>query len=147
MPNIINDVGTRWENASDAQKRRRKFDMPDSDDKGMIQVPAIFTGFSSRADGGASLRFATNELSDVDFAQLKKHHNAFGFVLFKPNEFRPEDIPDKDAEDDDTKSPSTRLRNVFFVYWQQHKKNATDFNTYYRREMGKIIEVVKQKLE
>ena len=25
--------------------------------------PAIFTGFSSRADGGATMRFATNELT------------------------------------------------------------------------------------
>ncbi len=115
--------------------------MPDK-----IQVPAIFTGFSSRADGGASLRFATNELNDVDFSQLKKFHNSFGYVLFAPNEFKAEEIPNTDATDE-SKSPSQRLRATLFVFWKSKPAPKPDFNTFYRQQIEKIIDRVKACLD
>jgi hypothetical protein len=109
-----------------------------------FQVPAIFTGFSSRSDGGASLRFATNELGDVDFAELKRLHNTFGYLLFKANQFSDSDIPEDDAPDED-KTPSMRLRAVLFILWEQRGRKG-DFNTFYRNQLEAAINRVKNLL-
>jgi hypothetical protein len=113
-----------------------------------FQSPATLTGIVPKADGSLSLRFVTEqELTPTEKLTALEFFNSRGWVLFRQNEFKPEDVPTKDAENDETKSPSTRLRNVLFVYWDQKKKNKTDFDTFYRQEMNKIIEVVKDKLE
>jgi len=113
--------------------------------KTTIQVPAVFSGFSSRSDGGASLRFATQELNEVDFSALKKMHNSFGYVLFRPNEWKESEIPKEDATDE-TKSPSQRLRAVLFIAWKQRGSRGM-FEDYYRRNMEKIIDRVKGALD
>jgi hypothetical protein len=110
--------------------------------------PATLTGISSKVDGGLSIRFVTKELTPEEKLTALEFQNEYGWVLFRQNEFTPEDVPDKDAENDETKSPSTRLRNVLFVYWDQYKKNKKiDFNTFYRQELEKIIDTVKDRLE
>ena len=110
-----------------------------------MKLPCYFTGFSSRSDGSASLRFATQELSPEDFSTLKEAHNKFGYLLFQENEIKPEDIPQEDAEDK-TKTPSKRLRATLYVFWKQ--KGATgDFEVFYRDNMEKLIERVKSKLD
>ena len=110
-----------------------------------IQVPAIFTGFSSRADGGARLSFATQELSESDFGILKRLHQSFGYVLFAPNEFKEEEVPAQDASDE-TKSPSQRLRAVLFILWKQ-RGGKGEFESYYRVMMDQFINDVKKILD
>lgn len=117
-----------------------------------FQSRATLTGISSKVDGGLSLRFVTKELTPDEKLTALEYQNTYGWVLFRENEFTPEDVPDKDAEDDEAKSPSTRLRNVLYVYWEQRVKThrarfCPDFQTFYRQELEKIIETVKDKLE
>jgi hypothetical protein len=78
-----------------------------------FQSPATLTGISSKVDGGLSIRFVTKELTPEEKLTALEFQNTYGHVLFRENEFKPEDVPTKDAENDETKSPSTRLRNVF----------------------------------
>lgn len=111
----------------------------------MIKIPGYFTGFSSKSDGSASLRFATQEISDQDFAEFKRNLNAFGYLLFQENSISEKDIPTENAEEDGI-SPAKRLRNVLFVYFKD-KKITTDFETWYKQQMEKFIDSVKQKLE
>lgn len=111
----------------------------------MIQIPATLTGFSSRSDGSAGIRFATQELSAEDFSLLKDNLNQFGFVLFAPNPFKPSDVPKETAEDKN-KTPSKRLRAVIFIEWKQLGKEG-DFEDYYRQKMEKIIDHLKSKLD
>lgn len=110
-----------------------------------IQIPAILTGFATKVDGGATVRFNTNELRDNDVLELKRRQGTFGYLLFKPNEFMPEDIPKEDA-DDANKTPSKRLRGALFVLWKQTGAEG-DFENYYRTYMEKIITHVKSKLD
>jgi hypothetical protein len=110
-----------------------------------IQIPAIFTGFSSRSDGGASLRFATQELNETDFVLLKKYHQTFGYVLFRPNAFSEGEIPQADANDK-TKSPAQRLRAALFVLWRS-KTRRIDFEVFYRQQMEAAIDRVKACLD
>jgi len=111
----------------------------------MIQIPAYLTGFSSLSDGGASIRFSTQELSPEDFALLKGNHNAFGYLLFAPNKFTEEDLPKEQAEDKN-KTPSKRLRATLFILWKQEGEQG-DFEAFYRSKMEKLIEMVKAKLD
>ena len=111
----------------------------------MIQVPAILTGFSTKLDGGASVRFATNELTDTDVLELKRHQGQFGWLAFRENSFKIADLPQEQAEDKQ-KTPSKRLRAVLFVRWQQLGKQG-DFENYYRTQMEKIIDYLKTKLD
>jgi len=78
-------------------------------------------GFSSRADGSAGLRFTTQELSADDFANFKNEHNAFGWLIFSPNEA--EEIPDEDIEEEGI-SASERLRRRMFVYFKEKVKEG-----------------------
>ena len=111
-----------------------------------IQLPAILTGFATKVDGGASVRFSTNELTDNDVLELKRRQGKFGFLLFKENEFTTNDLPKEQAEDKN-KTPSKRLRAVLFVMWQQKGKPAGDFESYYLYQMDKIIEHYKTGLD
>ena len=112
----------------------------------MIKLPAYFTGFSSKSDGSAGLRFATQEISSETFAELKNNLNTFGWLLFKENDFTIDDIPEEDA-DENIKSPSKRLRAVIYVLAQQEKIPKAQFESYYREKMDKLINWVKGKLD
>ncbi len=112
----------------------------------MLKLPAYLTGFSSKSDGSASVRFSTQELSSEDFALLKKYLNEFGYLLFKESYIKDEEIPDEEPLEDDQKSPSKRLKAVLFLVWKKNGEKD-EFNTYYRKQMEKFINVVKDKLE
>lgn len=113
----------------------------------MIKLPAYLTSFGSRADGSARLGFATQELTDDNFLDIKKHHNLFGWLLFSENDINLSDIP-KEMAEEGQKSPSKRLRGALFAWWKQNNPNAEkdDFESYYRSYMNKQIEVIKNKL-
>jgi hypothetical protein len=110
-----------------------------------IQIPAILTGFATKVDGGASIRFNTNELNDLDILELKRKQGTFGYLLFKENQFKNEDVPTEEAEDT-SKTPSKRLRAVLFVYWNQ-KVGVGNFDSFYREKMEEIIQSIKEKID
>lgn len=112
----------------------------------MIKLPAYLTGFSSRSDGSAGLRFATQELNEQEFGELKRNLNQFGYLLFKESTIQDEDIPKDNIIDDKDKTPSKRLRAILFVLWKQKGDNS-DFELYYRNQVEKIIEHIKSKLD
>ena len=111
----------------------------------MIKLPAYLTGFSSRADGSAGIRFATQELTSDDWVELQQNLNQFGWLVFSANEAQPTDIPKEEAEDK-AKTPSKRLRATLFVLWKQ-KGEPQDFESFYRVQVEKVIEAIKSKLD
>jgi hypothetical protein len=111
----------------------------------IFSAPAILTRIAYLKDGGLSLGFATQELSDQDKIIASRFHQKFGHVLFAENEFKEEDIPKGDATDE-SKSPSQRLRAVLFIAWRQ-EGGLGDFEYYYRQQMEKFISSVKNRLD
>lgn len=109
----------------------------------MIKLPAYFTGFSSKADGSASLRFATQEISPEDFGELKKHHNAFGWLVFAEQR-EDAQVPDEDIEEEGI-SASERLRRRMFVYWKT-KVNEGDFETWRKQQIEAVGQRYLEKL-
>ena len=97
----------------------------------MIKLPGYFVGFSSKSDGSAALRFATQEISPEEFSNLKQNHNEFGWIIFSPKE--DESIPDEDIEEEGISS-SERLRRRMFVYWKA-KVNTGEFESWRKKQM------------
>ena len=107
--------------------------------------PPILTGFSTKSDGGASIRFSTNELSDYDVLELKRKQGTFGFLLYKESEFQPSDIPKGDP-DLNNKSQAKRIRAVLYkIYMQQG--GGDEFEKFYYEKTNKYIDYLKGKLE
>ncbi len=113
----------------------------------IFQAPAVLSRVGFLKDGGVSLGFSTQELSDTDKVLVAKFFNEFGFVLFKTNEeFQPHEIPKEDA-DMFGKTPSRRMRSVLYLFWQQKPDPKPDFDQFYRAEMERLIEHYKSKLD
>lgn len=113
-----------------------------------VQVAATVDGVSPLKDGGMSVRFHTQEMSDESKLLLLNSLGKFGWLLFKPEEkpFNPADVPKYDPQKwDELKSPSQRIRGALFVYWQQLGSQG-DFDTFYKRQMEVFINVIKSKL-
>ena len=107
-----------------------------------MKLPAYFTGFGSKSDGSASLRFNTQELSADDFAELKREHNAFGWLVFGPQE---QELPDEPIAEEGV-SPSERLRRRMYVYFKE-KKLEGDFDGWRKQQLETIGQRYLDKLE
>jgi hypothetical protein len=115
----------------------------------IFSAPAILTRIAYLKDGGLSLGFATNELSDEDKVIASRFHQKFGWVCFKENQFVEEDLPTTDATDEQ-KSPAQRLRAALFVLWKQQtdgQETKEEFEYFYRRQMERAINRVKKLLD
>lgn len=110
----------------------------------IFSAPAILTRVAYLKDHGVSLGFSTQELSIQDKVIVSEFYQSSGYLLFKENEIKHEDIPQGDAPDE-TKSPSQRLRGALFVLWKQ-QGSIGDFETFYRVQMDRAINRVKRLL-
>lgn len=117
----------------------------------MMLLPAIFRSFSTLKDGTFVMKFESNELSPAELVGLAQAHNSFGYLAFKKDEFKTEQLAVIDElkadYEDKTKTPSKRLRDVFFVAFKQGNEGFDNFESYYKFKMDKIIEHIKSKLE
>lgn len=112
----------------------------------VFQAPAILTRIAFLKDGGLSLGFSTNELTNEDKIIASQFYNTFGYVLFKPNQFTEDEIPQAEAPNDDDKTPAQRLRAVLYVLYEQGGKKGS-WDDFYRRNMEKAIQRVKDLLD
>ena len=109
-------------------------------------VQATLTRYNPLSDRGISLLFHTNKEINSDEQKLKviNMHLSTGWLLFKPNEIQEKEIPTSPAVIDG-KSPSKRLYNVLFVYWNQMGKKGK-YQDFYEETMEKLINHYKEKL-
>jgi hypothetical protein len=111
-----------------------------------FQVPATFTSLRYLSDGGVSLGFHTQELTNEEKLAIGGYHNQFGRILFRPNDeqYTDEEVPSEDI-DFEGKKPSMRLRAVIYRVWE-HKGKLGDSEVFYRQEVEKMIDHYKAKL-
>jgi hypothetical protein len=103
----------------------------------MILSNAIIDKISSQKDGSLKISLLTRELNPSQLAEIFINVN---------KEIMSIDIPEPKMEEDE-KSPATRLRNVFYrIYEQKDLKEKMTFEFYYRQEMEKLIDYLKEKL-
>lgn len=116
----------------------------------MILLPAQLEGVRTRKDRTLSLSFGTQEISPDKMGQLMTMNQSVCFLAVKPDPFSKEEtnlIADLKADIElQAKTPAQRLRGVLFRLWEQ-QGDTEEFTTYYEREMHKITEHFKSKLE
>lgn len=117
-----------------------------------ILLEAQLDNIATRADGTLKVTLGTQELPPEMSAKLFALHRQHAHVLISPHGIGKDQI---DIVKDMAvvtpkptvrgKSPSQRMRNVFFVYWEQNGSKG-DFDDFYEEEMDKVINHYKSKL-
>lgn len=118
-----------------------------------IILPVIVEGLTSRADRTWKLTFGTRELKGSQVERLNSVLRTEIAMLLALDEESIDadahmeiDEVQLDTEAGETKSPSQRLRNTLYVYWQQQGEKG-EFDSFYKGHMTKLIDQIKERLE
>lgn len=114
-----------------------------------ITLDAIFTGFRTRADRSLGFTGMTPELSDIESVALMGIRQRNVKLLIQPTDEAPSGLVEVKGEFDE-KRPSERLRAALFVLHKQltlKQQIALSFNDFYKEQMNRITQSVKDQLE
>lgn len=111
----------------------------------LILLPASMDGVNPLKDGSLSMRFHTQELSVEDKVIIMEFLPSQGYLMYKENKIKAEEIPEYDAEFDEFKTPSQQFRAILFRLWEATGQEQ-DFLTYYRRLMERLTQHYKDKI-
>lgn len=116
----------------------------------MKTTPIKFNGAigtcSSRVDRSMRIPIATPDLSVIEKATIMDLQGINVDVIITPLDINPSTPIMEVNKDINSKSQSQRLRSVLYVLWEQQGKPDI-FDIVYHKEMDKIIEHYKNKLE
>ena len=116
----------------------------------LLVLAGFLESFRSLKDKTYRLVFETSELSPDKLSQLGQSLQKAGYLAFKADPFKTEELQTLDGleadYDDGGKRPSQRLRAVLFRLWEQDSQGYKDFNLYYDFKMNEIIKHFKSKL-
>jgi len=115
---------------------------------------ATVEGAATRQDKTVKVILGTQEMAPEAYGTLFGLNQKFVTVFIKEGE----KIDEKDLQEiantkfDEFdkrkgKSPSHRLRNVFYILWEQDKEGHEEFNDYYMQKMEKVITHYKEMIE
>lgn len=109
-----------------------------------LTCAVIITSASTRADGSLGLRLATPELKPDEKTAFFELQGQNLKMLLQPMDGEPAELKDVKGEFDH-KTPGQRMRACLFVWWKQQGEPG-EFEDFYRRNMEKLIDYVKTKL-
>lgn len=105
----------------------------------LIHAEVTCDTVNRKKDRSVSIKFTTlYEITNEDFAMMDKFHQESGHLLFRRNEFTPEDVPKEDVDVEVGKSQSTQLRDALWVLFKAEGGSTVDkeaWNRYYRQKM------------
>jgi len=107
-------------------------------------LAAFLTKTNPLKDRSMSITFHTQELSTEEKVAVINYLDQQGWLLFRENEIKEEDVPQKDSEVEQ-KSQSQRIRACLFLLWKQNGEKGI-FQEYYTMQTEKIINHLKDKL-
>lgn len=113
----------------------------------VLQVPATLEGVSFLKDGGLSIRLHTKELPEDEKANTSTFYQKYGNFYFIVDGADDKVDFEIAQPDEFAKTPSLRLRNTIYVYYQQTAPHDITFDEFYRQKMEKLITQVKQNLK
>jgi len=115
-----------------------------------VSLLGTIEGITTRKDKTIKITIGTQELPPVQAVELFKMQNSLGCIYISESEIQQDMMDEIDKTsysiDSTGKSPSKRMRNVFFRIWEQEPEEYEDFELFYRFKMDQIIEKLKCKL-
>lgn len=112
----------------------------------MIQLEAILRDRGSLADGTRRIQLDCQEATPESLLEILKLNGKIGWFVFSETKIQEKDVPDVPVEFKGDKSPSQRLRSVLYKYWELNTGRKQTFEEFYRIQMEKIIEKIKDSL-
>jgi hypothetical protein len=116
----------------------------------MIVINAQLESFRSLKDRTIKLSFETQEPTPEQLQEIALNNQKEGYLIFSGSQLNESQIDaiDKSSSDlyDSQKTPSKRLRNVLYVWFEQDSKGFTTFEDFYHYQMNGLIDNIKQKL-
>lgn len=112
-----------------------------------VTLPVLIAGLQSKVDGSIKITLETRELNPNSAANLFEMRNREAWAVLAPNRIEEVNLPKEQADATlQNKTPSQRLRNVLYILWKQNGSQG-DFESYYKTQMEKMIEKLKDKIE
>jgi len=114
----------------------------------IIQFNSVIDGVQKKKDGTLSIKLGTQELKAKETALIFDMGNKYIHTVFSEVDVNPDDIiiPEIKTEFRSDKSPSQRLRNSLYVFWKNNTSKQKTFEEFYKQQMEKFIETVKDKI-
>jgi len=104
-------------------------------------------GMRSLADKSWKLTFETQELSPEDVAELARFKGEYLRLYLVTGELEKELTPPEPPDlPKGKKTPSQRLREILYVYWNEQTNKKMEFNEFYEKYINQLIERIKEKL-
>ena len=110
-----------------------------------ITCPVILGRVSTCKDGSLTLSLSTPELDAEAKLVFLEIQNTNLKMLLTPAEGVTAEMKEVRSQFE-TKTPSQRLRSLLYIHWKQ-TSGTGEFEDHYRREMDRIINDIKQRLE
>lgn len=116
----------------------------------IIHIQGHIGGVSTLKDRTVKLTIiSAKEMTDPnELAQLFSINEEVVSIGMKVGHISKEDmidIPEPQKDYRDEKSPGQRLRSAWFRLWEQQGKQG-DFETFYKNQMERLINQIKEKL-
>lgn len=112
-----------------------------------IQIESV----STRKDRTYKLVLGTQELSPKDASELFSLNNNLAYCYISPKRIESEMIDKIDEASidmvDTIKSPSKRMKAVFYLIWQGNNGGYEDFELFYRNRMEMLISQLKERID
>jgi hypothetical protein len=112
-----------------------------------IQFSGIIDSVKANKDRTLSVKIGTQELPDEDTARIFSYMAKQIWIGFAETPITRLDIPDEVMEFKGDKTPSERLRDVLWVYWDTKTPKTQTFEEFRKIYMEKIINNIKEKLD
>jgi len=113
----------------------------------MFQVPSNIESIRTLKDNTVRLTVDCQEIAPIEMAEVFTLKGRLGWFIFSENTIEQSDIPKENApEFKNDKSPSKRLRDTLYVYWDKCTDKSIDFNSYWEKWTNKKVEEIKNKL-
>lgn len=116
----------------------------------MIIFQGNIDGVKTRKDRSVKIELVTalEMTNPEEMAKLFSLSNEAVSIAMKVGHISDEEalnIPEPQKDYREEKSPSQRLKAVWYLLWKQQGEQG-DFDTYYKRSMNRVIDQIKEKL-
>lgn len=109
-----------------------------------LNLELVLEGITAKKDKSLSLRFSTPELSSSEKSIVMDLQGVVLDSLLQPKDIEFPEIVEVKTETEQ-KTASSRLRGSLWILHQKSKSDL-DFDVYYRQQMEKFIDRIKEKI-